>query len=114
MHRPSVFIEHFAYGVIYLVHRQNSTPDTHTQVIFSENFAYALNKLNNVFTNSRPYPLKFFKRYLPQIVLGPFVNTLSKMISIQQFNPVSVLLTSFRSALLVSKVTVQQPCRNVL
>ena len=26
---------------------------------------------------SRPYPLKYFKGCLPQILLGPFVNTLS-------------------------------------
>ena len=26
---------------------------------------------------SRPYPFKFFKGCLPQILLGPFLNTLS-------------------------------------
>ena len=26
---------------------------------------------------TRPYPFKFFKRYLPQILLGPFLNSLS-------------------------------------
>ena len=26
---------------------------------------------------SRPYPFKFFKSCLPQILLGPFLNTLS-------------------------------------
>ena len=28
----------------------------------------------------RPYPFKFFKVCLPQILLGPFLNTLSHMI----------------------------------
>ena len=28
---------------------------------------------------SRPYPLKFFKGCFPQILLGPFLNTLSHM-----------------------------------
>ena len=27
--------------------------------------------------DSRPYPFKFFKGCLPQILLGPFLNTLS-------------------------------------
>ena len=30
---------------------------------------------------SRPYPLKFFNGCLPQILLGPFLNTFSRMIS---------------------------------
>ena len=28
---------------------------------------------------SKPYPFKFFKGCLPQILLGPFLNTLSHM-----------------------------------
>ena len=28
---------------------------------------------------SRPYPLKFFKGYLPKMLLGPFLNTLSQI-----------------------------------
>ena len=28
---------------------------------------------------SRPYPFKFFKGCFPQILLGPFLNTLSHM-----------------------------------
>ena len=28
---------------------------------------------------SRPYPLKFFKGYFPQILLGPFLNASSQM-----------------------------------
>ena len=28
---------------------------------------------------SRPYPFKFFKGCLPQILLGPFLNTLSHL-----------------------------------
>ena len=28
---------------------------------------------------SRPYPFKFFKNCIPQIFLGPFLNTLSHM-----------------------------------
>ena len=27
----------------------------------------------------RPYPFKFFKGYVPQILLGPFLNTLPQM-----------------------------------
>ena len=30
-----------------------------------------------MFYLSRPYPFKFFKGCLPQILLGPFLNTLS-------------------------------------
>ena len=29
---------------------------------------------------SRPYPFKFFKGYLPQILPGPLLNTLSHML----------------------------------
>ena len=32
------------------------------------------------FSLSRPYPFKYFKGYLQQIVLGPFLNTLSQLI----------------------------------
>ena len=28
---------------------------------------------------SRPYPFKFFKNCLPQILLGPFLNNLSQL-----------------------------------
>ena len=35
---------------------------------------------------SRPYPLKFFKGCLPQILLGPFLNTLSQMF-LNTFDP---------------------------
>ena len=31
---------------------------------------------------SRPHPFKFFKGRLPQIVLGPFLNTLANMFDI--------------------------------
>ena len=35
---------------------------------------------------SRPYPFKFFKSCLPQILLGPFLNTLPQIIIYQEFN----------------------------
>ena len=39
----------------------------------------SLKKLKGYFCLSKPYPSKFFTGCLPQILLGPFLNTLSKM-----------------------------------
>ena len=36
--------------------------------------------LKNAFCLNRPYPFKFFKSCLPQILFGPFLNTLFQMI----------------------------------
>ena len=48
------------------------------QVKFVEDSLYKIWR-DTVFL-SRPYPFKFFKGCLPQILLGPFVNTLSQML----------------------------------
>ena len=45
------------------------------QVKFVKDSLYKIWK--NVVCLSRPYPFKLFKGYLTQILLGPFLNTLS-------------------------------------
>ena len=48
------------------------------QVKFLEDGLY---KIEGVWSAlGRPYPIKFFKGCLPQIFLGPFLNTLSQML----------------------------------
>ena len=42
---------------------------------------------NQEWTKSRPYPAKFFKGCLPQILLGPLFNTLFDMQTNQFLSP---------------------------
>ena len=44
---------------------------------------------------SRPYRFKFFKGCLPQILLGPFLNTLSHMSLIAYANAIFEKYSSF-------------------
>ena len=37
-------------------------------------------KFEGIWSASRPYPFKFFKDYLPQTLLGPLLNALSRLI----------------------------------
>ena len=52
-------------------------PITYDQYLFK---MFIFHKWIKVFCLSRPYHLQFFKRCLPQILLGPFLNILTQML----------------------------------
>ena len=64
----------------------------------------------------RPYPFKFFKGCLPQILLGPFLNTLSHLLLQKQpqevFCKIGVLKNSSVSQSLFLKVQSYKSCNN--
>ena len=44
---------------------------------------------------SRPYPFKLFKGYLPQILLGPLLNTLPEMLLNVMYESPNIILIFF-------------------
>ena len=62
------------------------------QIKFAEDSLYKIQSDSDMFCQSRSYHFKFFKGCLPQILLGPFLNTSTKCYSLL--------------------VTTRQPCPN--
>ena len=55
------------------------------QVKFVEDSLYKVQ--SDMVCLARPYPFKFFKSCLPQILLGPFLNTFTHMITSSSYDP---------------------------